>query len=192
MVGRIIARVHQVGATHKTSARITWRPAIATRRHLAILNDSKFILPDFRQSFNRAAENFIANADPLFNNAEFILLHGDLHKGNLIHRPGEGIFLVDFDDMCFGSPVQDIWMLLPGGLEHSENELAWLLKGYETFRPFDRAGLELFPALRGMRVIHFAAWLAVQNEEPDFSRHFPEAGNTRYWKELTQELYDLL
>jgi Ser/Thr protein kinase RdoA (MazF antagonist) len=190
-IGRLLARVHNVGELRKNSTRITWRPSVATRRHLEVLDQSEYILPDFRATFNRAAEAFIAQADPLFHQEDFILLHGDMHKGNLIHRPGEGIFMVDFDDMCSGPPVQDLWMLLPGGVEHSENELAWFLKGYETFRSFDRSTLELIPALRGMRLIHFAAWLAVQSKEPDFKTHFPEAGNTRYWNELTKELYDL-
>lgn len=191
-IGRLLARVHQTGEAHRSSSRITWRPAVATRHHLDVLNDSSYLLPDFRPAFNRAAEAFIAQADPLFERAEFILIHGDLHKSNLIHRPGEGIFIIDFDDLCIGPPVQDIWMLLPGTAEQSENELAWLLKGYETFRPFDRESLGLIPALRGMRLVHFAAWQAVQSREADFSRHFPEAGNARYWNELVRELQDLL
>lgn len=191
-IGRILARMHQVGEKRKESTRMTWRPSIATRHHLETLNASGYILPDFRPAFNRAAEEFIAKADPLFDHEDLILIHGDMHKGNLIHRPGEGIFLVDFDDICMGPAVQDIWMLLPGGMEHSENELAWLLKGYETFRSFNNSSLSLMPALRGMRIIHFAAWLAVQSKEPDFHKHFPEAGNSRYWNELTRELYELL
>ncbi|MDD5382347.1 MAG: serine/threonine protein kinase [Candidatus Margulisbacteria bacterium] len=191
-IGRLLARIHQVSAIKTGTSRITWRPSVATRHHLEILDQSGYLLPDFRPAFNRAAESFIAQADSLFNQEEFILLHGDLHKGNLIHRPGEGIFIVDFDDLCFGPPVQDIWMLLPGGVEHSEQELEWLFKGYEIFRPFDRKSLTLIPALRGMRLIHFAAWQAIQSREPDFERHFPEAGNTRYWNELVKELDNLL
>ena len=192
MIGRLLARIHRIGAFHKQSSRITWRPEVATRHHLEVLNQSGYILPDFRAGFDRAANAFIKRFDPLFRSDDFILIHGDLHKGNLIHRPGEGIFMVDFDDICLGPPVQDIWMLLPGKVEQSEEELGWLLKGYETFLPFDRESLNLAPALRGMRLIHFAAWLAVQKDEPDFSRHFPEAGSARYWNELTREIYGLL
>ena len=192
MIGRLLARIHQLGANHRKSSRITWRPAIATRHHLEVLDRSGYILPDFRAGFDQAANGFIERFDPLFKAEDFILIHGDLHKGNLIHRPGEGIYLVDFDDICLGPPVQDIWMLLPGKVEQAENELSWLLKGYGTFLPFDHASLRLVPALRGMRLIHFAAWLAVQKDEPDFTRHFPEAGKARYWNELTREIYDLL
>jgi Ser/Thr protein kinase RdoA (MazF antagonist) len=190
-IGRQVARIHQRGALHKTSTRVSWRPAVATKHHLETLNTSAFLLPDFRPVFDRTIEAFSAKADPLFDGPEQLLLHGDLHKGNLIHRPNEGIFIVDFDDLCFGPAIQDLWMLLPGGLEHSDQELTWLLKGYETFRPFDRRSLRLIPALRGMRLVHFAAWLAVQSGEPDFPVHFPEAGNARYWKELLADLQEV-
>ena len=190
-LGRLIARIHLVGALHKKSQRITWRPAIATKHHLEVLYKTKYLLPDFKKAFHQAAEQFIKKADPYFNDQEFILLHGDCHKGNLIHRPGEGIYIVDFDDICFGPPSQDLWLLLPGGLDDSANELNWFLKGYELFRPFDHQSLGLVPLLRGMRIIHFISWLAVQSQEPDFAKHFPEAGTTRYWNELIKELQEI-
>jgi Ser/Thr protein kinase RdoA (MazF antagonist) len=190
-LGRLLARIHLVGSLHKSSRRVTWRPAVATSHHLEVLFKTGYLLEDFKKSFRHIAEQFIKSADPLFNHQEFILLHGDCHKGNLIHRPGEGIYIVDFDDLCFGPAIQDIWLLLPGGPEQSENELAWLLKGYEVFRPFDRRSLKLIPLLRGMRLIHFASWLAVQSREPGFGRHFPEAGSKRYWNELIKELQEI-
>ncbi|MCU0641744.1 MAG: serine/threonine protein kinase [Candidatus Margulisbacteria bacterium] len=190
-IGRHVARIHQAGALHRSSTRVTWRPAAATRQHQQTLNASSFLPPDFRAAFDRTIDGFLAKADPLFDTPDQLLLHGDLHKGNLIHRPNEGILIVDFDDACFGPAIQDLWMLLPGGLEHVEEELGWLLKGYETFRPFDRRTLRLVPALRGMRLVHFAAWLAIQSNEPDFGVHFPESGNARYWKELIADLQEV-
>ncbi|MFA4857906.1 MAG: serine/threonine protein kinase [Candidatus Margulisiibacteriota bacterium] len=190
-IGRIIARIHLVGALHKESQRIIWRPAVATAQHLDVLLKGNYLLSDFKPGFKQITEQFIEKADPFFADQEFIKLHGDCHKGNFIHRPGEGIYVVDFDDICVGPPMQDLWLLLPGTPDHCENELGWFLKGYEVFRPFDRRTLELVPLLRGMRLIHFAAWLSVQSPEPDFARHFPEAGNKRYWNELIKELQEI-
>ena len=187
-LGRLLARIHLVGATHKQSQRITWKPSIATRQHLEVLLNSKFLLEDFKPACKRTAEQFIKKAEPFFVDADFILLHGDCHKGNLIHRPGEGIYIVDFDDICFGPAVQDLWLLLPDTPDKCEKELEWFFKGYETFRPFDRRSLGLVPLLRGMRIIHFAAWLAVQSNESDFQRHFPDTGTAKYWNELLREL----
>lgn len=191
-IGRLMARIHLVGATHKTSQRVTWKPSIATQKHLEVLLQNSFLLPDFKKPFQQIVERFIAKADPLFNGHEFILLHGDCHKGNFIHRPNEGIYIVDFDDMCFGPVAQDIWMLFPDINHGFENELEWFLKGYEVFRGFDHSGLKLIPSLRAMRIIHFAAWLAVQSQEPDFGLLFPEAGTPRYWNELTKELQEIV
>jgi Ser/Thr protein kinase RdoA (MazF antagonist) len=190
-LGRLLARIHLVGVLHQKSKRITWRPSIATQHHLEVLLETDYILPDFRNSLKNAADIFIKKAEPLFKDQEFILLHGDCHKGNLIHRPDEGIYIVDFDDICMGPPVQDMWMLLPDSPEKCENELNWLLKGYELFRPFDRRSLKLVPLLRGMRIIHFASWLAVQSREPGFAKHFPKAGTSRYWNELIKELQEI-
>ena len=101
-------------------------------------------------------ELFIQKADPMFDEKKFILLHGDFHKGNIIFRPNEGYFVVDFDDMCFGPPTQDLWLLLPDTVEKSELELGWFIDGYEAFRPFDLEGLKVVPDLRGMLLIHLS------------------------------------
>jgi len=191
-IGRHLARIHSAGALHKSSKRITWRPGVATKHHIKILHGTDFLPKDFRKPFDDAAELFIKKFDKDFDNNGSILIHGDCHKGNLISRPGEGIWIIDFDDICMGPPVQDLWMLLPGNVEDSQNELEWFLKGYETFRPFDTGSLKLIPALRGMRMIHFVSWLAVQNKDPHFSKHFPETGSPRYWNELIKELQQIV
>jgi len=191
-IGRLLARIHLVGAAHKSSQRIRWEPAAATQHHLEALNKTDYLLPDFRESFNQTAELFIKKAGPKFADQEFILLHGDCHKGNLIHRPNEGIYIVDFDDICFGPPIQDLFLLLPDIPENCKNELTWLLKGYETFRLFNHSSLALFPLLRAMRMIHFIAWLASQSHDPDFKTHFPEAGTARYWNVLIKELQEVV
>jgi len=180
-IGRLIARIHLVGATHQKSKRTTWKPSVATKHHLEVLQESKFLLEDFKPAFKKTVAAFIAKADPLFNESEFLLLHGDCHKGNLIHRPGEGIYIVDFDDICFGPAIQDIWLLLPDTPDNCKNELSYFFKGYEVFRQFDYQSLDLGPYLRGIRIIHFAAWLEVQSSEPGFATHFPDAGTAKYW-----------
>ncbi len=191
-IGRHLARLHMIGELHKASTRITWRPSVATKHHLEVLLSSSLMPPDFSKSMRNMAELFIKKADPLFNDAKSILIHGDCHKGNLISRPGEGIFLIDFDDMCMGPAVQDLWMLLPGDADESPLELKWFLEGYETFRQFDMKSLNLIPALRGMRLIHFASWLAVQEHDPHFDKHFPEVHTPRYWNGLIKELQGIV
>ncbi len=191
-LGRTIARIHLVSQTRKESKRITWKPSNATKHHVETVTKSKYLLPEFKKSFTDTCAKFIEQAENLFNDREFLLLHGDCHKGNLLVRPGEGLFIVDFDDMCVGPPVQDLWMLLPDDLENSQKELAWFLEGYETFREFDEESLNIIPALRAMRIIHYAAWLAVQSTEPDFDNNFPDSGTKRYWNQLIKDLQGIV
>jgi Ser/Thr protein kinase RdoA (MazF antagonist) len=191
-LGRLLARMHLVGAEHTSAHRLLWRPAVATRQHLDVLLNANYLPPDYQQVFRDMAEKFIKLSDPLFSKEENILLHGDCHKGNLIFRPGEGIYLVDFDDICMGPPVQDLWMLLPGKTHEAEQEIIWFLEGYRTFRDLRDTSLQLIPALRGMRLIHFCAWCAVQSTEPGFAEHFPEWGTLKYWNVLIKDLQQLI
>lgn len=191
-IGRHLARIHAAGELHKTSKRITWRPAVATKHHLEVLLASDLVPENFHASMKNACELFISKADPLFYHTPLILIHGDCHRGNLISRPGEGIFLIDFDDMCMGPAVQDLWMLLPGSPEDCEGELKWFLEGYETFREFDQISLKIVPALRGMRLIHFASWLAAQSNDPHFEKNFPDSKTPKYWNGLIKEIQDLV
>ncbi len=191
-IGRLIGRIHLIGAQHSTSKRITWRPTVATAHHVDVLIASGAMSDDFAKSFSTISKAFISFADPQFNDIQNILLHGDCHRGNFIHRPGEGVYIVDFDDMSMGPPVQDLWMLLPDVVEKSKNELEWFFDGYETFKPFDRKTLEIIPVLRGMRIIHFASWCAIQKDEPHFDKHFPDWGSKRYWNELIKDLQSIV
>ncbi|MFH1429148.1 MAG: phosphotransferase [Candidatus Margulisiibacteriota bacterium] len=172
--------------------RIQWTPDVATKHHIEVLNSAGVIPPDYQPAFNRTAEQFLNRAMPLFASADFQPIHGDCHRGNIIHRPGEGLFLVDFDDMAIGPVVQDLWMLLPGRPDDCDNEINWFLQGYNLFGDFPHSLFKLVPALRGMRLIHFASWCAVQSNEEHFKHHFPEWGKTRYWNELVKDLQEVI
>lgn len=188
-IGRIVAKMHGVGAQHTSSTRTVWTPEQITEAHAAILLP---LIPHSHQPrFTEAVNAFIDRSAPLFAAEPLLVIHGDLHRGNLIHRPGEGIYIVDFDDMCVGPAIQDLWMLLPGTPEECPQELEWFIAGYETFRDFPYRSLPLIPALRTMRIIHFAAWCAIQRNDLDFAEHFPDWGTTPYWTQLIRELQEI-
>jgi Ser/Thr protein kinase RdoA (MazF antagonist) len=84
-----------------------------------------------------------------------------------------------------------MWMLLPGTPDECPQELAWFIEGYETFREFPHSALPLIPSLRMMRIIHFAAWCAIQRNDLDFAEHFPDWGTTPYWNSLIRDLQQL-
>lgn len=191
-IGRLLARLHLTGETIHNSQRIIWRPAVATKQHLDILLQSGHLPPEFDTSLKKVTELFISKAEPLFEREKMLLIHGDCHLGNLIHRPAEGTFIIDFDDISIGPAVQDLWMLLPGTPQESAVELGWFLEGYRTFRELNLRELDLIPALKVMRIIHFASWCALQSCDPDFAEHFPEWGTVKYWNMLIREIQEIV
>jgi Ser/Thr protein kinase RdoA (MazF antagonist) len=181
-IGRLIARLHVVGARRAPRDRAVIHPRRSSEGHLRFVLDAR-VLPDaLRARYERAARDLLDRVAPLFDGAEDIRLHGDCHRANILHRPGEPFHLIDFDDMGVGPPVQDLWMLLPGHLRESAHALGLLLDGYETFRPFDRASLRLIEPLRFMRFLHYTAWCARQKADGGFARLAPDWGTPGFWR----------
>jgi Ser/Thr protein kinase RdoA (MazF antagonist) len=74
-------------------------------------------------------------------------------------------------------------MFLSGDREEQTPQLAALLEGYEEFRRFDPRELHLTEALRTLRIMHYAAWIARRWEDPAFKAAFPWFNSARYWDE---------
>lgn len=190
-LGRLLGRTHAIGAVKKPADRPTIHPAHSTREHLDYLRQGSFLPPELAQSFFRTSEELLAEITPLFAGRQMLRIHGDCHASNLIYRPGESFYLIDFDDFATGPPVQDLWLLLPDLPEKSLYEIDLFLEGYETFRPFDRRTLALIEPLRAMRFIHYQAWCARQagdlNGPPT-----PDWGSVEYWRQELADLQDQL
>jgi len=108
--------------------------------------------------------------------------HGDFHPGNVL-VVGEQVHIVDLDDTRHAPAVQDLWMLLSGDREEQTPQLHAILEGYQQFRRFDARELHLIEALRSLRLMHYAAWLARRWEDPAFKGAFPWFNTPRYWEE---------
>ncbi len=189
-LGRLLGRVHQVGAMAGADRRVTMLPQRATREQLRYLADSPVVPKDLQGVLQKTVLAIIDEITPLFAGAECIRIHGDCHFSNLIHRPGESLFLIDFDDMAMGPAVQDMWMLLPGDLDAAGYELELLLEGYETFRPFPRRSLRLVEPLRAMRFVHYMAWCAHQVAGDGLTRAVEGFGSREYWQREIADLVD--
>ena len=59
-------------------------------------------------------------------------------------------------------------MLLSGEDDEMSDQLRYVLRGYESLRDFDYAELQLVEALRTLRLLHHAAWLARRWDDPAF------------------------
>lgn len=181
-IGRLLARVHVVGARHGTRDRIHMAPDASTEDHIQSLVDDHIGRPDLCQRFEETVDAVLDLIEPLFKGIEPIRIHGDCHRNNMLWRPGEPLSLIDFDDMADGPAVQDLWMLLPGRLQDAVPEARRLLEGYETFRAFNRAHLRLIEPLRFMRMIHYLAWCARQRDDGGFARLSPDWGSAAFWQ----------
>lgn len=187
-LGSLVARVHGVGARVSAPARITLGPFTSTASDLDYLIDGGFLDAQEAQRLETLGHDLLDAIAPLFEGVETIRLHGDCQHTNVLERPETGLFLIDFDDMMNGPPVQDLWMLLPGRLEDAREEAEQLLEGYETFRPFDRRSLALIEPLRVMRMIYYLAWCARQSHDAAFLQNHPDWGTRAFW---AKELGDL-
>jgi len=187
-LGALVARVHDVGARVSAPSRITLGPFTSTAADLDYLIDGGFLDARETQRLETFGHDFLDVIAPLFDGVETIRLHGDCQHTNVLERPETGLFLIDFDDMMNGPPIQDIWMLLPGRLADVREELNQLLSGYETFRAFDRRSLVLVEPLRAMRMIYYLAWCARQSHDAAFLQNHPDWGTRAFW---ARELGDL-
>jgi Ser/Thr protein kinase RdoA (MazF antagonist) len=147
--------------------------------------------PGLDQRYVDPFERLVARAPQGFAGIETIVAHADCHRGNLL-RGRDGWFFLDFDDMAVAPPVQDLWLLLPARVRDCRAELDRLLEGYEQFRAFDRGTVSLIEALRGLRYVRYAAWVARRWDDPAFPRAFPDWGTERYWQGQVTDLYDQL
>ena len=187
-LGRLLARMHSVGAEHAPRDRVTMHPAHVSAQQVAFILDCGVLPAALRKPYETAARSVLELIAPFFDGIELHRIHGDCHRGNILHRPGEGLHLIDFDDMAVGPAVQDIWMLLPGTADEARVELELLIEGYETFLDFPRESLRLIEPLRAMRFIHYTAWCARQKADGGFARLAPDWGGAAFWK---QEIEDL-
>jgi Ser/Thr protein kinase RdoA (MazF antagonist) len=189
-LGSLLGRCHAVGARGEAPHRVRCSPSLLTASYVDELLSENLVHPACVDEFAGACRDTLAMIDPLFSDAPVQRIHGDCHRGNVIDRPGEGLALIDFDDMMSGPPVQDLWLVLPDHAERSTRELSALLEGYEQFQPFDRATLRLIEPLRFMRMIYFLAWRARQRNDYWFRGSFPDWGTEAFWIKETEDLKD--
>ena len=187
-IGRLIGRIHQTGARRKAEHRIALDPRRSSRAHLDFLRASGAIPREVEGRYLDAAQRLMDRIAPRFDGLETQRLHGDLHRMNLLWRPGEGFHAIDFDDMATGPAVQDLWMLLPDRLPAARAEFELLLEGYGTFAEYDDSQTRLIEPLRAMRYLHYAAWCARQKADGGRGLLTAEWGTADFWR---RELADL-
>jgi Ser/Thr protein kinase RdoA (MazF antagonist) len=190
-IGRLLARVHNVGATRDAPARVRLDVATYGRANLAALSDGGFLPAEVASPYRRAALALFELLEPRLAAARAQRIHGDCHLGNLLWST-QGPFFLDFDDMVRGPAVQDVWLLIAGRDEEALRQREVLLSGYTEMREFDRRELALVEGLRALRFIHFSAWIARRWQDPAFPLAFPQFGSPNYWGKELKDLEEQL
>ncbi|MBA2659088.1 MAG: serine/threonine protein kinase [Nitrosospira sp.] len=189
-MGRFLGRIHAIGALKPFHERPTLDIASFGEQPRDYLLAHEFIPADLDAAYRSAVNQALDSARHCFARAgdvRVLRLHGDCHVGNVLWTD-DGPHFVDFDDSRMGPAVQDLWMLLSGERADMVRQLTDVLAGYEDFCDFDERELHLVEALRTLRLIHYAAWLAQRWDDPAFKQAFPWFNTQRYWQDRILEL----
>ncbi|RDI97265.1 serine/threonine protein kinase [Dyella solisilvae] len=187
-LGRLIARIHSVGARRPFEHRGRIDRATLIERPMLSVLESTLLPPSQRDAYRIAAERVDAAVDARLGAVgpvRQLRLHGDCHPGNVLWTDG-GPHFVDLDDARMGPAVQDLWMLA-----NDDAGMQALLDGYQQMREFDFTELALVPALRAMRQLHYAGWIAARWNDPAFPAAFPFVAEPRWWEQHIADLHEL-
>jgi Ser/Thr protein kinase RdoA (MazF antagonist) len=184
LLGRSLARLHQVGARQPFER----RPEIGIERlgveARALVLEAALLPEALKDQYERVSGTLLERILRVYEEVGPVgrlRLHGDCHLGNLLWNE-HGPLFVDLDDCAMGPRIQDLWMLLSGPPADQQAQWAALLAGYQQFADFDYRELRLIEPLRSLRMLHHAAWVCLRWLDPAFPRAFPWFGEPRYWE----------
>ncbi|MGK0297723.1 MAG: Ser/Thr protein kinase RdoA (MazF antagonist) [Gammaproteobacteria bacterium] len=184
-IGRTIARIHNFGALEPFQYRTTISIASFGEEASQYLLEHNFIPADLLPAYESLIDEVIAKVKQCFSHAgtvHYLRLHGDCHLGNILWND-DTPFMVDFDDTMMGPAIQDLWMMLSGDRNYMTSRLYDILDGYCEFRDFDPAELHLIEALRTLRIINYACWIARRWDDPAFPMAFPWFNSQIFWQD---------
>jgi len=184
-LGRLLGRLHTVGEAASFAHRPLLDPDVMGRQSRDGLLEAGWIPAPLEGAYRAVTDELLSAIDEAWaraGQAAALRLHGDFHPGNILWTDA-GPHLVDLDDCRTGPAIQDLWMLLSGDRAERTLQLSDLVAGYEQFREFDPRELHRLEALRTLRIMNYAAWLARRWHDPAFPAAFPWFGSERYWDE---------
>lgn len=188
-IGRFLGRIHLAGASQTFQHRPTLSVASFATESANFLLKHNFIPDYLLEAYSSLVDDIIPLLEQRYDLSKLktIRLHGDCHTGNILWTDN-GPHFVDFDDCRTGPAIQDLWMLLSGSREEQQQQLNHVLDGYFEFAELPVSEPSIIEALRCMRVMHYAAWLARRWDDPAFPMSFPWFNTSQYWEQHILEL----
>jgi Ser/Thr protein kinase RdoA (MazF antagonist) len=190
LLGRTLGRIHAIGALRPFVARPSLTgERLGARARRTVLASGQF--PEhMRSRYEQVSTRLIAQVLEVTGGGagwRSIRLHGDCHLGNILWQ-AQGPVFVDLDDCLNGPAIQDLWMFLSGNPDERARQWSELLAGYERFASIDHRQTRLIEALRAVRMLNHAAWIAERWMDPAFPRAFPWFGEARFWEQHVLDL----
>ncbi|MEX0596154.1 MAG: serine/threonine protein kinase, partial [Candidatus Paceibacterota bacterium] len=129
MLGRFIARMHQVGRSEKAKHRNVLTTQSYGLDNCKYLLEKQILPPEIQNRYIQLVEQICETSAPWFETVPLQRLHGDCHLGNILWID-EACTFVDFDDFIMGPPIQDLWLIVPGRDEWSVKQRNLLIDSY--------------------------------------------------------------
>jgi Ser/Thr protein kinase RdoA (MazF antagonist) len=188
-LGQHLGRIHAIGAARPFEHRDAINIDEYGHKSREFLLQNASVSANLEASYAAISEQVLEKLGAIFQQQQYktIRLHGDCHPGNILTRP-DSLYIVDLDDCRSGPAIQDLWMLISGEREQQTRQMIELLEGYNEFYEFHPRELKLIEALRTLRLMHYAAWLARRWSDPAFPLAFPWFNTENYWASHIQEL----
>lgn len=187
-IGRLIARIHNVGPQGVLANRPLFKPSNYINAHEEVLRTADFLPKGIVNHYVDLSLQLSNMISPYFESLDFQRIHGDLHRGNILWTK-DGPYVVDFDDAVMGPKEQDLWLLIPGRDEYSLQEREIFLEGYhEMARSEVHVSKLLVEIFRTQRMIHFNGWITRRFEDPSFKKYYSSFDQDGYWETQMQDL----
>jgi Ser/Thr protein kinase RdoA (MazF antagonist) len=184
ILGRSLARIHQVGAVRAFAFRARFTIERLGRQACAQVLASELLPEALEDRYEEATLQLLDRVQLEFDAVGAVAelrIHGDCHLGNVLWNERGPVF-VDLDDCVTGPRIQDLWMLLAGSADDQRRQWAELMEGYSQFASFDAREVRLIEPLRALRMLHHSSWVANRWADPAFPRAFPWFEQARYWE----------
>lgn len=174
-LGTIMAALHDHAGMVRLSPNLTpmtWHTVFYYHHEPVVIDD-----PAYASLFTPARQELIytvaAVAEQILqalaqSTAERILIHGDLHPYN-VHLARGRLYLLDFEDVLLGYPVQDVAVTFAALRRYPDYEKLWraLEAGYSQSRPWPVQSATQLTALIAARDLMMVNYAAQSEADPE-------------------------
>lgn len=163
--GRTLAKFHE--ALRHTAIDLgdyRWATPSEVRQRLILISESRShqTNPAFLSAIDIAYSLYsqlaarLPDDDDAFKGGQHVILHGDLHKGNVLYLGDRLHGIVDFDNTTFGPRLLDVARAIDSGDAWHE-----FVKGYDSVARLDSAELKLLLKAKALFAVATFADLAL-------------------------------